>query len=310
MRKYFPVIAFFFSALLLRAGALVSHVEVKTGAPNNPTVTFYYRVPESYDASSQTQYRVLIYFGGRNCSGEKEAAGILGFDKWADEQSIFIVAPGYKDDDYWYPGKWSGRALVEALAQIKKQYRINDVKLLYYGYSGGSQCSNLFASWRPDIVRAWVAHACGVFHNPSIKMRNIPALVTCGEADPERYMLSRKFVTDYRKQKINIIWKSFPNAGHEVSDLSAKLAQAFLAYYHKLYLRDLNNRAEMQVQITFPFVGDDQDGIFYPIDSPKVHFIADEDKVYLPSEDLAKAWGKPVKSIQYTEATVGTHHSE
>lgn len=295
MKKYLYIAAFFFSVLLLRGQAFVSYVEIKTSAPNNPAVTVYFRVPENYDASSRNQYRVLIYFGGRNTSGEKEAAGILGFDKWADEYGIFIVAPGFKDDDYWYPEKWSGKALTEALTQIKKRYRINDTKLLYYGYSGGSQCSNLFAFWRPDIVRAWVSHACGVFHKPSIKMQSIPGLVTCGEADPDRYVLSRKFVADSRKQRINIIWKSFPNAGHEVTDLSIKLAQAFLAYYHKLYLADLNNQVQKPVQLVFPFIGDDQDGIFYPADSPKVRFIIDDDKVYLPSEELAKAWGNPAK---------------
>jgi hypothetical protein len=94
-----------------KTGTLVPFVEVKTKkalAPHNTNVRVYFRPPNRYDPASTIQYRVLVYFGGRNCSGEREAAGKQGdlkFDTWADAHNIFIVAPGFKDDDYWLPEK-------------------------------------------------------------------------------------------------------------------------------------------------------------------------------------------------------------
>ena len=37
------------------------------------------------------------------------------FNKWADRNGIFIVGPTFKNDEYWYPRKWSGRALLKGL---------------------------------------------------------------------------------------------------------------------------------------------------------------------------------------------------
>jgi len=183
----------------------VATVTVATKAPHNKKTKFYYRVPAGYDASSRELYRVLVYFGGRNTTGESEVRGSLGFDRWADENKVFLVAPGFKDDDYWYPEKWSGKALLEALAQLKQKYRICDNRLLFYGFSGGSQCANLFPAWKPQLAVAWVSHACGVWHRPSSRMAQSPGLVTCGDADIQRYLLSRNFVETSRKLGVPII---------------------------------------------------------------------------------------------------------
>lgn len=276
--------------------AAVESVSVRTPAPENRNVTVYYRVPKDYDPARPESYRVLVIFGGRNCSGQAEAGGRLGWGAWADEQGVFLVSPGFKDDEYWDPQKWSGRALLHALGAIKKKYRICTGKLLYYGYSAGSQAANLFPAWRADLTRAWVSHACGVFHNPSARMKAIPGLVTCGDADISRYIISRRFVEENRRCGVNIIWKSFPNVPHDVPPDSLKLARAFLTYYHLLYFSDLSRskmgRIEKQ---TVRFVGDDIENLYYPADSPIAKSIADEDRVLFPSEEIASAWGKEAK---------------
>ena len=89
-----------------------------------------------------------MVFGGRNCDGEAEVSGKLGWPPWADRHGVFLVAPGFKDDSYWEPQRWSGRALLDALAEIGKSYDIDMGHLLYYGYFAGSQAANLFAAWR------------------------------------------------------------------------------------------------------------------------------------------------------------------
>lgn len=277
--------------LLLPAATIV----VKTKAPKNRNAVFQYRVPKGYDKGRSEAYRVLVIFGGRNTDGKADASGRMGWGKWCDDNGIFIVAPGLKDDTYWDPKAWSGQALQKALGQLKKKYNICTTKLLYYGYSAGSQASNLFPAWKPGLCRAWVSHACGVFHTPASKMQGIPGLVTCGDADQARYIISRNFVDESRKRGVNIVWKSFPNTPHDASPDSLKLARAFLTYYHELHKDDLSGWGSRGSTKKVEFIGDDQEAVYYPASSHKARNVLPEDRVELPSRELADAWGKPGK---------------
>ena len=288
--------AVLFFAVTLLAGKL-DNVKIKTHAPENKKVTVWYRVPKGYDEKSKDLYRVLVVFGGRNNNGKGMANGGLSFGRWADKNKIFLVSPGFKNDEYWYPQSWSGRALLKAIAKIKKKYKICTNKMLFYGYSGGSQCSNLFPAWKPELCRAWVSHACGVFHEPTRRMVNVPGLVTCGDADLRRYIISRRFVDESRKKGVSIIWKSFPNHPHDVPPDSLKLARAFLEYYHKKYISDLNGhlqtaRVEKEKVL---FVGDDQEARFWPAGTRYAKRIDQEDRIEFPCKELALAWGEEAK---------------
>ena len=300
MKKY--TLTFFCLLIIsetLFAGKL-ENVKVKTSAPENKVVTVWYRVPDGYDEKSKQRYRVLIVFGGRNGTGKGLANGGLSFGTWANKNKVFLVSPGFKNDNYWYPRKWSGRALMKALAKIKKKYKICTTKMLFYGYSGGSQCSNLFPAWRPDLCRAWVSHACGVFHDPTRRMASVPGLVTCGDADIKRYIISRRFVDRSRSKGISIIWKSYPNLPHQVPPKSLKLARTFLSYYHEKYISDLNGR-RMTARVTKEktlFVGDDQEARFWPVENRAAKNIDQEDRIDFPSKELALAWGEEVKIKQ------------
>ena len=272
----------------------ISHVTVRTSSKNNRNASVWYRVPEHYREISGRKWRVLVIFGGRNCGGSNEVSNALGWAKWADRNGMFLVAPGFRDDRYWEPQVWSGRALLSALDQIGKRYEIDSKHLLYYGYSAGSQASNLFAAWRPDLCRAWVSHACGVFHEPSVRMRNTPGLVTCGDADAARDILSREFVAKARRIGQQVMWKSYPNHPHDVPPDSLALARAFLEHYDALNRDDLGggNAGEGRFGTEMQFVGDDPDGVYWPANSPEAQSIPDEDRVPLPSRLLADAWGK------------------
>ena len=269
-------------------------VTFHTKLPNNPIVNIYYRVPKNYSPKSKKLYRVLAIFGGRNSTGEDAANGYLGFAQWADDNDIFLVGPGFKDDEYWQPAKWSGKILERALQEIAQKYKISTNRILYYGLSAGSQCSNLFAAWKPENCVAWVSHGCGVWHNPGPAMRKIPGLVTCGDADVNRYILSRKFTAQCRKLGINIIFKSFPNSPHNVPPESVVLAKSFLLYHHYRNIHDLiqsSFKSDVK-KIPVLYIGDDQENKFWDISSREVDFIDPSDKVCFPTKELAEAWGK------------------
>ena len=262
-------------------------IAVATSAPHNREALVWYRVPCDYEATRATSYPVLVYFGGRNTRGDKDAEGPNGWGAWADRVGAFIVAPGYQDDEYWSPDKWSGRALFAALDQLAATHKVDISRVLYYGYSAGAQAAHLFAAWRPDRCRAWVSHANGVFQAPSAAMRSVPGLVTCGDVDAARYVISRDFVRRARQQGEPIIWKSFPNRPHDVPSASRHLAQAFLAEV-------LTNAPSA----SSPYVGDDADEVYYAARSPEAEAIPEEDRVRLPSRAVAEAWGRAAARIE------------
>lgn len=282
MRKCFIGVLALLLAVTASAEENVRCVSVKTKATNNAEAKFWYHVPEGYDAKRKTPYPVLVYFGGRNCTGEAEASGKLGWSDWADANGVFLIAPGFLDDFYWEPEKWSGPALFDVLRELKKSYRIDDAKLCYYGYSAGSQAANLFPAWRPSRCRGWVSHACGVFHEPTVKMRGVPGLVTCGDADSARYVISRDFVAKARKRGVDVIFKTFPNHEHDVPPDSLRLAKAFLAYCIKGHEPGAKS-----------FVGDDVDNLYYPAESVEAEFVDPSERVVLPTVAIAEAWGRP-----------------
>ena len=130
MRSNFTISVAFFT--VLAQAAVTTNVTVHTRAANNPAPKMWCRVSKGY---RPVKGRTLVIFGGRNCEGEAEVSGKLGWTRWADRHGVFLVAPGFRDDAYWEPQRWSGRALLAALAEIRKSYDIDTSKLLYYGYS-------------------------------------------------------------------------------------------------------------------------------------------------------------------------------
>jgi hypothetical protein len=112
-------------------------------------------------------------------------------------------------------------------------------------------------------------------------MRGVPGLVTCGDADSARYVISRAFVEKARRRGIDIIWKSFPNHPHDVPPDSLRLARAFLSHC-------ISGKKGGEA-----FIGDDQDDVFYTAKSAEAEFVNPVDRVSLPSRTIAEAWGKP-----------------
>ncbi|MPN59515.1 hypothetical protein SDC9_207236 [bioreactor metagenome] len=78
----------------------------------------------------------------------------------------------------------------------------------------------------PERVAAWGAHACGVYFTRNIKSP-VPALVSCGMEDAERFSISRQFLYRYREAGGPLLWKPFPAAGHELNREALALARAW-----------------------------------------------------------------------------------
>lgn len=184
-------------------------------------VDFHYRIPPKYDAKS----KIMVLFGGRNWQGERTLK-TYNFNALADKHRIFLLSPSFKDRDYWEPQVWSGKLLQKAIRQLEKRYNLQSQKVYFYGYSAGGQCAALFYQWLPQKVAACAIHACGVYPG-KIKIAKAPFLITCGTEDQERFQISRHFIYRYREHGGLLLWKYFPNSGHELSKEALELAKVW-----------------------------------------------------------------------------------
>jgi poly(3-hydroxybutyrate) depolymerase len=258
--------------------ARVETIAVKTSAPENRNLQFAVRLPRAF---SPARARILVTFGGRNWDARRTLA-TYRFDDFADKHNLVIVAPGFVNDDYWNPEKWSGAALEEALARIRRTHRIPDAPRLYYGYSAGGQCANLFYTWKPEKVLAWAAHACGVWFKPEEKrIRSLaPALVTCGVEDVDRYRLSREFAFSYREAGGELVWRDY-DSGHALTPEALALAQEFFASV---------------LDGAPPFlVADDDTGQVYPANSHQAERVPVELRSVFRTQAFADLWQRQTK---------------
>ncbi len=271
MRKRLILLLLILSAWPVWSDELLT-LTVKTSAPSNRKLEWRVRQPAKYTPGS----RIMVLFGGRNWDGAK-AIDAYGFGKLADRYGIFLVSPSFKDDDYWEPGKWSGTAMLEALTLLRQRFGLKgDTKLFYYGYSAGGQCANLFYHWKPEIVEAWGAHACGVWFKPETVTAPCQALITCGENDEGRFLLSSKFVRDAREKGYSVLWRGYPGE-HELNAGSLRLAE--------LFFDDIAAGSRTAV-----YVGDDQTMNYYPATSRNGTGIEQEYRNNFFSLKLAECW--------------------
>ena len=133
---------------------------------------------------------LLVLVPGYNGCGERM------FDtRWkvfAEKNGFVLLAPTFKAEgmennhgkDY-YPEQGSGKILEDGIAEAGRRYGVQTEKVLFFGFSAGAHVSHRFALWKPDRVEAYVAVSAAWWSEPTEKMRDVPALIMCGEDDPE-----------------------------------------------------------------------------------------------------------------------------
>lgn len=219
---FFLTICFFFSAPVSADDAIL-HMSVDNGFSEFPKLELAYRLPET-ELSSDSP--ILVLFGGRNWPGQKTIER-FSFGQVADKFHAMIISPSFHDHEYWQPEDWSGNALFHGIDELKSKYKLTKTALYYYGYSAGAQCANLFYAWQPEDVKCVAMHACGVWSETFPQtLKDVPFLVTCGEADFGRFQLSYTKVQQLRESGVSVIFKN-NSGGHELDKNSLALAYAF-----------------------------------------------------------------------------------
>lgn len=257
----------------------VETFNVQTPSKENSNLEIAVRIPSSYSKETADKSGIMVLFGGRNWEARRTIE-TYKFNAFADRHNFLLVSPSFKDDEYWLPGKWSGKALLDALDKVYGKYGLDRKrKIFYYGYSAGAQCVNLFLAWKPEIVEAWALHACGVWFDPDKnKELKAPGLATCGEYDGERMELSMAKIGSIRENGCPVIWKPFPDDGHGLPSTALKLAEIFF--------ESVIRNPERKVK----FIGDDQLMRYFPVDSKDARFVDESCRNEFYDEKTAAMW--------------------
>jgi hypothetical protein len=297
----------------------VERLVVRTSSRENREVPFYLRRPAGYvrgQASSQT-HRVLLMCPYLNQDGLALLQPPSPFLDVADERGWFIVVPTFhtrpedvrnRDLCYYYPEKFSGKAVLDALDMIRKKYPVDTERLFLQGYSGGAQFVHRFAIWAPDRVAAVAVNSSSWFDQPKEKSKQTAWLVTIGDSDPA-YENSLAFVDKLRGIGALPVLRSYIAVEHWTADGGGvkPLDCAFFTFYDDVTKTMLGKPkpllatkpAPMIAANAMPYVGDAQDWRYYKNTTDAAQEIPAESRVYLPSEGMARLWGEAEGEQQF-----------
>jgi hypothetical protein len=280
---------------------------VKTRSDLNKEIPFYLRVPKNYRPGKS--YRLLFLCPHLNQQGLSKLADSARWLALADERDWFVVTCTFKQAkdaaqdrklSYYYPEAFSGKAALEALELVSKKYPVDTERLLMQGLSGGAQFVHRFAMWAPERVTAVAVNSSSWFDEPNVRCNQVAWLVTIGESD-ESYDASLEVVDRLRNVGAAPLFRSYLGMVHEGSAAVDELNMEFLKFHDDFTKKDLGKRRSYQTPAAerlalqgekMPFVGDGQDWKYFPNGADARESVAEDSRIYLPSETIAKLWGQ------------------
>jgi len=184
----------------------------------DPEQEYFVYVPRDLDG--EKTYRIFVVAHGLGGNG----SGALGFTGFANEGNCIVVAPTFKGF-YQIPATGAGKVMLEIIDEISEACKVYP-KVFVTGFSAGAQFAHRFALGNPEHVVGCAAHSPGRWTTPNPGARDVPFLVTCGEADADRINIAKTFAgqlkdLDYRYAKA--AW--FPGVGHSLCGEAAQLTK-------------------------------------------------------------------------------------
>jgi predicted esterase len=287
---------------------------VRTNSLENKLIPFYVRIPKGFDPEKPGPYRILFSCPFYNHDGFLAITGHEANQELldaADKRKWFIVTPTFKQQggetqdknaSYYYPEKFSGQAVLDALDQIEKKYPVDINHLLIQGLSGGAQFSHRFALWAPDRIVAAAINSSSWFDDPSPTCNQVAWLVTIGDSDPS-FENTLNFIGKLQDAGAAPLFRSYIGMVHEGDARVVHLDAEFLKFYDDQTRSRLGkakdffqNSPTLAMQAKgMPFVGDNQTWEYVSNTEANISLISEDSRVYLPSQKIADVWGTPKK---------------
>jgi poly(3-hydroxybutyrate) depolymerase len=234
---------------------------------------------------TKTGTGVLVLVPGYNGDG-----GRMLDARWkafAEKNTLVLLAPTFRaagnennqGRGYYYPEQGSGEVMEKALGELKRRTGADTDKVLFFGFSAGAHYAHRFALWKPQRVKAFVAYSAAWWSEPTARLKDVPALLMCGEADA-RHGATYEFYMKGHRLGCPWIWRSYRNTGHVLTPAVRDMAEVFLAHYAQA------KPAHQQE----PRYGDIQS--FKSVKPAERESIPEEFRIALPSRAVAEIWEK------------------
>jgi len=303
--------------------------EVCSVKSKGKTWEYILHVPGGYDPKGWKFHRITCLVHGVGGEGRQFGEN-EDWRKWADDNNVFLLCPtftnkkeGVNDEWYWNADQGSGDVFIDMATDAGKKYRVYPGQFLTFGFSGGAQFSHKFAPYKPELVAAYAFANAGMVDQPDKKLVGLPVLVICGEADAgqaDRIGKARQYYDNATKLGMRPVWRSYPGVEHALTAEGTRLAQEFLKYHlvrtepiTELMYAKLIKDAQAKVgykpetpkpgarpkppvpflQVNPAFAGNSADWTYYDLKDKRAQLIPPTKIVYLPSKEVADAWGKP-----------------
>ena len=244
---------------------------------------------------------VLVLVPGYNGKGEQMLDA--RWKAFAAKHQLVLLAPTFhaegKENNegrgYYYPEQGSGEVMEKGLKEVKKRTGVATDQVLFFGFSAGAHFAHRFALWKPQRVKAFVAYSAGWWSEPTARVKKVPALVMCGEAD-ERYTATFDFFKKGQRLGCPWVWRSYKETGHVLTPAVREMAEVFLAHYAG---RGERAGGEKQTGMPVSRFGDTQ--TYRSVEWTERETIPKEFRIELPSKEVAEVWEKEDGAMKIEE---------
>lgn len=285
---------------------------VDTGVEAQPQINFLLRLPDGHSPEKPTAKGVVAY-----CTYERKTDALRsqlsgsgeGLAGYAMRQGFAVLT--WNTATLWSRGKshdqmerrqWEGedknfdqvaRAWDRGVTQMCEKHNLPQTGFLLYGFSRGAHWSNRLALRLPKRFLAVHIHVANSYDRPTLNGGSVMWLITTGDMDRGRINAAISY-QELRQRGYPVILKMFNGLGHNECREELKLRQEFFDYA-------LRKQREAETRKTTPGEAMNRDlresGLFgdfmsqnvFPLE--KVSKIPEAQRVPLPDEAFAKAWG-------------------
>ncbi|MEJ7607422.1 MAG: PHB depolymerase family esterase [Bryobacteraceae bacterium] len=183
-------------------------------AVDNSLQPYRLYVPSSYDSAKATPIVIALHGMGGDENTLLDRYGSKVLMEEAEKQGFLLAAPKGREPASMYRES-AETDVLDVLAQVRKQYRIDDARIYLIGHSMGAFGTWSIAMNHPDLFAALGAVSGGGNEEGLENIKRIPQYIVHGDSDKTvPVKSSRSMVAAAKELAIPVEYVEIPGGGH------------------------------------------------------------------------------------------------
>jgi predicted esterase len=171
-------------------------------------------IPDGYDGTRPVPLLIALHGAGGDENDFFEDFPQAPLQPEVQRHGFILVCPKGRDPHSGYRGP-AGQDVFDVLAEVRREYRIDDRRIYLMGHSMGAYATWRLAVEHPDLFAALGPIAGGGDPKDMVKIRHIPQYVVHGASDQTVPVAqSRAMVAAARQAGAEVVYVEAPGAGH------------------------------------------------------------------------------------------------